>query len=656
MAEGLTRRFVITSNDDRIMLNDGSGVLDDVESGGRRCCGVRNVDVDRLVSHALRPFMETTTLTDGRHHSLHVQPSISSSTPSTSLVPVGQSSQRRPSSPLVEASEAAVGTEPWQLDESLHNDNATLGENQRQLSEKNCERSMSVGQTGETSLETGDSAEHFNATPPSFRPQPPLHLLDYSLFKVDLLGIETVNHRSDLDIAFQTSFNASGSDDEGSDDDDDVDVDDASITRSFMKSTFEQNPSNQVRKSAGTRTGDVSANLIDDCNTNTVVNNNDDNGRNIKVHYFLRLPSAASLKQAQMAKVERAERTADFMETAKALSLTLSRNRWSRRRPHRSASSSPQVNTTNTAAAATIAPLAAQRSFHSCVPVDEGLKGTADSWRRAPPRRAVSYKINRPQSMLEMMAIPSTTHDNAKGMSNGWGGRYSPRKCQQGYVAPFPMPSPSRENSVESLHQLLEQEQAGYRRSPLRLSSKFRSSQQEQLHQQHQPKDSASMSASEAELARQRVLLGYEEMDVPLKAGDDVDDEGVDYGFNAGTWSGKSLNTKGSDVRKQRRRHSAFGTADQEPCEEVMVARTQRRHVQRRRSFVSGSKIEQFDEQIDHQGNNSSNVMNRHHGQEEPFGGGVSRIPFTKRSSLSSGSMSIESYNEWKNEMMAQNG
>jgi hypothetical protein len=579
------------------------------------------------------------------HHPPHVQPSRSASTQSLLPVVVGRSSLSRPSSPMVDAMETGVVQCP--MEETLHND-ALVDENQQQLSEKNNEGSISIGQTWETSLETDDSVENFNAPPPVvastptvtttfFRPQSPRHLLDYCLFKVDIQDVHYMPHHPDLDITFLTSLDESESVDEGSNDDND----DASITRSFLKASSEHQASNGV----GPTTEDISANTTHDGNNNS----SNSNGSNVKMHFYLRLPSAASLKEDQIAKVERAERTADFMETAKALSLTLSRNRSSRRRPQRSTSSTSQTSTTK-AAASGGRPSFRSRAESVGTYADGALEGMVDSLRSAPPTRKGSYKIKRQQDMLETMADPATTLDNDSSISTGWGGQFNPPKRQQGYMAPVPIPPLSREESIESLHQLLEQEQSTERRSPVGSSSNFKVWQQPQ-----QQQDSVLLSSSETESALQRRLLGYEEIDVPLRTGDDYV-ERTNYG------NGNPQHMKRNSIRKQRRRqqqqqqHDALGTAEQVQSEEFMAARTHRRRVQRRRSFVSGSKIERFDDQSHQPSSHSSGAMYSMHTGQEELGGGVIRVPATRRSSFCSGSMSIESYNEWKNEMMAQNG
>lgn len=521
---------------------------------------------------------------------------------------------------------------------------------------------MNTGQTWETSLETDDSeipatapkaAAAAAAVPPNLfqRLPSPCPLPDHSLCRVPLHDLLLQQQPGGLDVVFRSSADraddgeeasaAATAPGEGSDDDDDDDDKD-SIAHLFLKPT------------CGPTMVDKQATINDGTTSNDVT-----------IHFFLRLPNAASMKQQQTAKVERAERTADFMETAKALSLRLVRNGRGRcRQPQRSASSASRSGTTSALFATTTTTLGRQPSFRSpkrgCrvaaavgTSASGGLEGMTDSLRRvAPPGRTASHGADR-RGILE--ATPGRTASDGCGGNNDDGvAKFSPQRHLHGHaVAPFPTTSSplGRANSIDGAKRLLEKEQRNPRRSPLRLGSKLQQLQQER--QQQETHEVSLLSPSEEELAVQKQLLGYEDIYVPLKTGQGDVAETAELGSGRPGARSEQPPCCPSSAPSGRE-HAGEGGGGAE----IVATRKQRRRVQRRSSFVAGSKIEQFDDNsLNHRGPSNAVYMNA--SQDEHAGGGGgggTRRYSTRRPSLSSGSMSIESYNEWKIEMMAHNG
>lgn len=324
-----------------------------------------------------------------------------------------------------------------------------------------------------------------------------------------------------------------------------------------------------------------------------------------QVRFYLRFPNhnmnAAAQQQAKLERAKRAERTADFVELAKALSLRLTRDSWSRRRRLSSggggsSSSNSSLrqqiqrsrSSSSSTTPATTLPIGATRRM-SGDGGGRGLTTRSSQLRRnsigtMPLGRNSNDDGNSGYDLRHMaQSLQSSSSQTLSIEESGMEGcrkinrqqdlnSMSPKSKRRssGFGALSSKSSISRQNSSDSLHLLLEHEMM-LRKSPL-CNPMMGPNQNFTGEQGEYHKDDDVLL---------RESLGYVDLDVPLK--------------NEGGATQPYMPSRRSSLSSVHT-SSASSCLGYEEGEGPQPVRPTRYRAERRASFVAGSKIERYDD------------------------------------------------------------
>eukprot|EP00529_Nitzschia_sp_RCC80_P009991 CAMPEP_0113491816 /NCGR_PEP_ID=MMETSP0014_2-20120614/27750_1 /TAXON_ID=2857 /ORGANISM="Nitzschia sp." /LENGTH=781 /DNA_ID=CAMNT_0000385617 /DNA_START=330 /DNA_END=2675 /DNA_ORIENTATION=+ /assembly_acc=CAM_ASM_000159 len=330
-----------------------------------------------------------------------------------------------------------------------------------------------------------------------------------------------------------------------------------------------------------------------------------------RVRFYIRIPirTDESLAQARRERLERAERTADFMDIAKTLSLRLSRDSWSGRssslgsfssthpafRRHRSRSMDSTSDYASTAESSVSNSSQGQqltqqhqqllqayrRASAGCGvnPIPRRQKLRRSSMDALPRRRSSMGAVPRRRSSLQAMP--------RRRSSNGFGG------------TPFSRPPLSRQNSSESLHRLLKQEMEknGIPPAPLLISPTNAET--------HTVSMNAIENMSESDSFKVKEALGYEDIDETLHTQNVGGEEKVSQtsvshqrsSMSSMYSSSTSTSQYGYEDNRTTTPAAAAGGTGASGVDQQQQTRQNRHHrTQRRGSLVASSKIERYDD------------------------------------------------------------